>query len=701
MTEKEILEKIEASAHEAEIPESIRPEQMKKRLKSQQRKRRYFQRTAAAAVLLLGVVSVGGVQAYISGNAGRTQNTRELVVSDASNVASDRERSAADGIGENTGAAETEAGENSYEAKRDAGELYVVAKDYGEVYDAVTELVPMARTEGNAMGESSVDISYTDGNVSGDVVYQENSLNKTEAIREESASGLEDGTGENTFSGTNLQTEGVDESDIIKTDGSYIYAVSENRVVITDIREGVLQEAGEIDLSDGNASGQVLELYVNGDILNVVVQAEQIGLSEEDSGDGEDVYYIDSQMQTEVRTYDISNPGEPKLKGSITQDGYYQTSRKIGDVVYLFTCSQTTRPVLEREEAITDEETGGWIPIINGETASADHIYLSERGGQELIVTSVDVNKPDKVVDYTVILNNYVDIYVSTKAFYLYQTNYSENGSTTQIAKFGFEQGNMNAVGAASANGSVMDTFAVNEYGGCLRLLTTAGNTITGDASNNLYLFDEDLKLTGKLEGMAEGEEIYAARYLGDMAYFVTYRNTDPLFAVDLSDIKNPELVGELKITGFSEYLHFWGEDKLVGIGYETDPDTGEQKGIKLTMFDISNPTDLKEEKSVVLTDADYSQALYNYKCVLADSSENLFGFTTETYGNTQSLNYRLFSWEDGTFRELLDLPLDGGLNAQSYRGIYAGDYFYLVSPSGITSYDRENDYTLSKELKF
>ena len=354
MTEKEILEKIEASAHEAEIPESIRPEQMKKRLKSQQRKRRYFHRTVAAAVLLLGIVSVGGVQAYISGNEDRTQNIRELAVSDASN-ASDGERSAADGIGESIGAAETEAGVNSYEAKQDAGELYVVAKDYGEVYDAVTEPVPMARTEGNAMGESSVDISYTDGNVSGDVVYQENSLNKTEAIREESASGLEDGTGENAFSGTNVQTEGVDESDIIKTDGSYIYAVSENRVVITDIREGVLQEAGEIDLSDGNASGQVLELYVNGDILNVVVQAEQTGLSEEDSGDGEDVYYIDSQMQTEVRTYDISNPGEPKLKGSITQDGYYQTSRKIGDVVYHCTCSQTKRPVLERDEAITEE----------------------------------------------------------------------------------------------------------------------------------------------------------------------------------------------------------------------------------------------------------------------------------------------------------------------------------------------------------
>ena len=97
----------------------------------------------------------------------------------------------------------------------------------------------------------------------------------------------------------------------------------------------------------------------------------------------------------------------------------------------------------------------------------------------------------------------------------------------------------------------------------------------------------------------------------------MTYRNMDPLFAVDLSDDTNPKILGELKITGFSEYLHFWGEDKLVGIGYETDPDTGAQEGLKITMFDISDPADLKEIKTLVLKNVDYSQALYNYKSVL------------------------------------------------------------------------------------
>lgn len=138
------------------------------------------------------------------------------------------------------------------------------------------------------------------------------------------------------------------------------------------------------------------------------------------------------------------------------------------------------------------------------------------------------------------ILSQYVDIYVSESAFYLYQRKEYWDDVVTQIAKFDLSDGKMNAVGAVSANGRVTDTFAVNECEGKLRVLTSGQNAVSGEAENNLYLFDENLNLTGKIEGLAQGEEIYAARYLGNMAYFVTYRNTDPLFAVDLSDDKIP-----------------------------------------------------------------------------------------------------------------------------------------------------------------
>ena len=177
-------------------------------------------------------------------------------------------------------------------------------------------------------------------------------------------------------------------------------------------------------------------------------------------------------------------------------------------------------------------------------------------------------------------------------------------------------------------------------------------------------MFDGELKLTGKLTGIAQGEEIYAARYFNDMAYFVTYRNTDPLFAVDLSDETNPVILSELKITGFSEYLHFWGSDKLVGIGYETDPDSGERKGLKLSMFDISDPADLKTAGTCVIENLDYSPALYDYKCVLVDEKENIIGFAAESY-RRGSCSYFLFSWENGKFREVMTESLDGSAAVQ------------------------------------
>ena len=169
---------------------------------------------------------------------------------------------------------------------------------------------------------------------------------------------------------------------------------------------------------------------------------------------------------------------------------------------------------------------------------------------------------------------------------------------------------------------------------------------------------------------------------------------------VSASSVGCGEEIGEEKITGFSEYLHFWGEDKLVGIGYETDPDSGVREGLKITMFDISNPADLKEIKTLVLKNVDYSQALYDYKCVLADAKENLLGFTTEDYENN-SLDYLLFSWEDGKFVNLMTEKVAGNFSSDNYRGIYVGDVFYVADRAGICSFDRTKNYQLMKKIEF
>ena len=737
MTEKELLEKINDAAEKEPVPESLRPEHMKEKLRKEYQKKGnklrsrrflYGSRVAAAALVLL-ICGAAGMQAWKLNHGGRdatagmaesadvAESADMAESADVAESADMVESAETDGnamdAAEHTVSAEAAAGgiENTA-PKQDAGDLYTVAKDYDEVYKLLKQNKQMRETDfvyDMAVDEAFYEESSAAAGASGaaadtvenGVVYEDSSLVNNIKYSQKEELIADSDSAEKKYSKTNLQTEGVDESDIIKTDGCYIYTVTGNRVIITNIRDGALEKAGEIRLALESTSDKVLEMYVDGDILNLIVQKETAGLEQDnEKSRAEDVYYLSSNIETEIRTYDISDRRQPKLSGTMAQDGYYHTSRKIGNIIYLFTDETMGYPSLARQEAVLEENVGGWIPLVNGKAVAADCIYLSEECSQGLIISAVNVNTPDKVVDNTVILNGYVEIYVSTKTAYLYQEDYSNGKSTTRIAKFSLENGKINAVGAASVSGEVRDTFAINDYQGKLRVLTTDSNFIGGESTNQLYLFDEKLKATGKLEDIAPGEEIYSARYLGDKAYFVTYRNMDPLFAVDLSDDTNPKILGELKITGFSEYLHFWGEDKLVGIGYETDPDTGAQEGLKITMFDISDPADLKEIKTLVLKNVDYSQALYNYKSVLADADENLLGFTTEDYGSNR-LDYLLFSWEDGKFVNLLTEKLDGNFSSDNYRGIYVDNIFYVAGTQGIRSFDRTNNYAVLKSLEY
>ena len=724
MSEKEILDKIEKSAAQKKIPESIEPEQIKRKLKENQKnkvKRRrgitYYGAVAAAALVLV-IGAAGGIHAVTGGGTGLM--TAPVGIEKAASGQKSDEGS--EGSSELKDGAT--AGVEKNAQKKDAGSLYTVAKNYGEVYDAICsgsgqekEADGIANAEGESSDSGNVAAYIMDdtSDTLGAVVDGGEEVGGTQMIKgagmqeEQAAADTSSDTAKERYSGTNLQTEGVDESDFVKTDGSYIYTVSRNEIIITDIQKKTLKQIGKIQISK-DSSDRVLEMYVDGQTLSVIVENENTGL-EKQTGDTEDcLYYFSDGTQTRVLTYDISNPEKPVKKGCVKQDGSYQTSRKTGDMIYLFTNKGVSLPEQTKEEAVTDENAGGWIPLVNDTAVAAEDIYIGDGGSNSLLVSSVDVKKPDQIVDNTMILSQYVDIYVSESAFYLYQRKGYWDDVVTQIAKFDLSDGKMNAVGAVSANGRVTDTFAVNECEGKLRVLTSGQNAVSGEAENNLYLFDENLNLTGKIESLAQGEEIYAARYLGNMAYFVTYRNTDPLFAVDLSDDKNPKVLGELKISGFSEYLHFWGEDKLVGIGYETDEKTGEHTGIKITMFDTSDPSSLKEMNSLVLKDYNYSEALYNYKCVLADAEENLLGFALQSYGDEESAAYLLLSWNGEKFETLLSQNLTDqagkqdaskGADTSAYRGIYVGDMFYIVSTETITSYDRTQEYCVKKSISF
>ena len=221
---------------------------------------------------------------------------------------------------------------------------------------------------------------------------------------------------------------------------------------------------------------------------------------------------------------------------------------------------------------------------------------------------------------------------------------------------------------------------------------------------NRVYVLDENLQVTGKLTGLAKGEQIYAARFTGETGYFVTYRNTDPLFTVDFSDPQNPKVIGELKVSGFSEYLHFWSHDMLLGIGMETDPQSGETIGVKLSMFDISDPGKVKEEAKLVLKDVTYCDAMYDYKAVLADPEKNLIAFTAEAYRQGYQKSYRVVSYEKGKFISRIERTLAAGQYAYDsgrWRSVYVKDRLYLVGEKKTIVFDMSDGWKESGKLKY
>ncbi len=741
MTEQELLEKIKQSADSIVTPESLAPENLPEKCQntaqentnvknqtthSRQRshkletsqdgkteqRRNINQRDkrnqpnkirtmtlsalAAAALFLLCLLSLQripgiGITATDQTSAGGAGNTQ------TAEAGSGQDGSAASETG--TAGADADTQKAAIERK-DAGDLYTLAKSYDAVYDSLEEISEAQDTSMSGsydMGAAEADGSAATAGI-GSIAEAENSTAQrqfdyaaADGAAPQRKLAQELSTPEN-HSETNVQTLGIDESDIVKTDGRYLYLLRGSSVSIVSAAGKTMRQISELEADGDSGAAAVRAMYVDGDTLTLILSEYSSSLQQEETGDRTiydyDLDYLDTDLYTSVLTYDISDRSNPVLAGKVSQDGNYVTSRKDGAMLYLFTEQYLL------EDYRHDPESA--IPQAGGRKVSADCIYLGERGERALLVSSLSTDQPKTVRDTVMLLDAGSEIYMGENSLYLYRTVYRNGSETTQIAKFSLEDGYLNGEAAASVRGAVRDTFAIHEKADKLRILTT--DTSGTDPENCLFLLDEKLKLTGTLSHIAVGESIYAARFLGDMAYFITYRNTDPLFAADLSDETNPKLVGELKITGFSEYLHFWGQDKLLGIGYETDPETGTQKGLKLVMFDMSDPADLKVLGSKVLDKASYSPALYDYKAVLADPAENLIGFVSEDYRNNVKRRYELYQWNGKEFQKILSEDLKDGYEGENYRGLYIGNRFYIAHPEILRLYDRK-DYSLVQTL--
>jgi len=509
------------------------------------------------------------------------------------------------------------------------------------------------------------------------------------------------GSRESSYSTTNVQVEGIDEADIVKTDGKYLYIAGNNVVRIVGADEGKLSDDTAIRLATEKI---VSEIYVDGSKLVILgtryensdpVKGPDYPLME-DKGRGIMPYYPPRSFSF-VDVYDISEPLKPVFKKGHEMEGNYQSSRKNGDIVYLVTNTYPRGGVIlpmMRDTAVSNAEFSMKLDDVM--------IMPTHPCPGYLVVSAVNVDNGDKT-EVEAITAYGATMYMNDSALYL---AFNGRGSSTSIIKFKLEGMKVGYAGSGDVPGYLLNQFSMDEYDGHLRVATT----VWEKNSNSLYILDPSLNIAGSVEDLAKGESIYSVRFLGDKGYVVTFRTIDPLFVFDLSDPSNPVLTGELKVPGFSNYLHPVGEDLLLGIGADTyeiyrRDDSGKevvvgtrQGGIKFSLFDVSDMGKPKEISKYVVGDSgSYSEAMYNHKAIMIDPSgknvalDAYIGYETGKEESRQGAIVMSYGGNTLNLRGILDSKPSGVYGNDipyARRVMFIGDELYYIQDGRITSYD-------------
>ena len=543
-------------------------------------------------------------------------------------------------------------------------------------FNQCSELLDYLRTEaGKRVGPYGLD---DDGGFGFPVPLRAEAMEES-AMADADASAPAAQGGDGGFSSTNVQVVGVDEPDIVKTDGSRILAVARGALHYVDVSGSQPVYRGKVDLGDGWG----YEIFMRGDRALVfsgggggvvpfpIIEPE---IADSEMADIDPIgFYTPTALIQEI---DLSNPAAMSVTATLQVEGSYLSARSVGDVVWVSLNSYPAQfefvyprgPSAEdaaeaaNRAIVANSELDDWLPTYrfdgpsgtsSGVLTDCDQVYAPDQfsGFSTLSVLTLSLAGPLTSGDAASVLADGQTLYGSGTSLYLANSTWeqpedAEIGPTPRIApmpedwytevhKFSVSAGSPARYEASgTVPGHLLNQFSMDEHNDHFRVATTIGEPWNSETSESqiAVLAQQGRRLVevGKVGGLGKGERIYSVRFMGDRGYVVTFRQVDPLYVLDLSDPTAPSVTGELKIPGFSTYLHPIGDGLLLGVGQDAD-DTGRTRGTKVSLFDVSNPAAPAELDVIVFPDA-YSEAEWDHRAFLSWPPKNMVAIPLTRY---------------------------------------------------------------------
>ncbi|MCP3977093.1 MAG: hypothetical protein GY720_21605 [bacterium] len=578
-----------------------------------------------------------------------------------------------------------------------------------------------------------------------------------EAFAAPEAAGEGDSNLASGYSQTNNQETGVDEPDVVKTDGKRIITLTNNTLFVVDVTDDGPQLAGSMALSPDHS---VRDLFLNGDTVilmgsswGLVTPLREGAVSPDVVGEADatefgvvapDQYFGGSPIVT-LTEVDISD--EPKIVRSLQLDGSYLNSRLIDGVARIVSTSGPTgfvwdypegsglraeRDAIAANKKIIERSTiENWVPyfvlsdaggnvISEGAAVPCNRAHYPEEfaGFNMLSVVTIDLDSGLDIIDSTGVLATGETVYSSTDSMYVatngwfdsavFDSNFLESddvtdGLRTQIHQFDISGKFTDYVATGSVPGYLINQFAMSEHNGDLRVASTTSPNWWGQGRDRqesmvsvLRPDDGELELIGQVDGLGKDEQIYSVRFLGDVAYLVTFRQVDPLFTIDLSDPSEPVARGELKIPGYSAYLHPISDSLILGIGQDATNE-GRVEGSQISLFDVSDLDNPKRLDQLTMASGSSSTAEYDHRAFMAWGSTVVLPLTEYNYRDGDSKFFTGAVAVDVGATSLTKIgriahpdasDWDYGWNSAIVRSLVIGDSLYTISNRGILESD-------------